>query len=367
VEIVDEEISRWVVRSQHRSLEAVPALSAFQRRMERYPQLSPPAQLELAVQVQASIKAADELALNQKMSPRHRRALEAAASEGERAMEYLAGSNFRLVMLICRELAEERYPGRSLDVLGDLIGEANIALTQAMREFDPERCPVFATYVAKVVRDRVRAMLAKDSHVRVANSWHRLKRIAAVRIPQLQAELGRPATEDEIKADLLARCMEWAEDKLTDEQRRLPKAQREEVKVAKLRKQGMIGAIESLQDVLQASQTVASLDAKVGEDGDTTLGDLVQVQEPDGFSQIELGELRDTLRIALAPLSERERTIVLLRFGFVDGEQWTYTSIAEQYDVTAERIRQIEKNVLVKLAGSSPLRDRLAAFLPSAE
>lgn len=367
VEAVDEEISRWVAKSTSRSLDATAALSAFQRRMERYPQLSPESQLELAAKVQEGFAAKDRLDAGGSISARERRVLEASAREVDRSMEYLAGSNFRLVMLICRELAEERYPGRSLEVLGDLIGEANIALTQAMREFDAERCPVFATYVAKVVRDRVRAMLAKDSHIKVANSWHRLKRIAAVRIPQLQAELGRTPTEAEIKADLLQRCMEWAEAKLTAEQALLPKAQREELMVAKLRKQGMIGAIESLQDVLQASQTIASLDARVGEDGDTTLADMVPAVEDEGLSNLELSELRDTMRDALAPLTERERTIVLLRFGFADGEQWTYTAIAERYDVTAERIRQIEKNVLTKLATSSAVRDRLAAFLPTAE
>jgi RNA polymerase primary sigma factor len=367
VEAVDEEIARWVAKSNSRSLDATAALSAFQRRMERYPQLSPESQLELAAKVQEGFAAKDRLDAGGSISARERRLLEASAREVDRSMEYLAGSNFRLVMLICRELAEERYPGRSLEVLGDLIGEANIALTQAMREFDAERCPVFATYVAKVVRDRVRAMLAKDSHIKVANSWHRLKRIAAVRIPQLQAELGRTPTEAEIKADLLQRCMEWAEAKLTPEQAQLPKAQRQELMVAKLRKQGMIGAIESLQDVLQASQTIASLDARVGEDGDTTLADMVPAVEDEGLSNLELSELRDTMRDALAPLTERERTIVLLRFGFADGEQWTYTAIAERYDVTAERIRQIEKNVLTKLATSSAVRDRLAAFLPSAE
>jgi RNA polymerase primary sigma factor len=367
VDAVDDEIAAWVAKAANRPLDATAALSAFQRRMERYPQLTPQSQLDLAVKVQQGFAAKDRLAAGGSIPAKERRSLEASAREVDRAMEYLAGSNFRLVMLICRELAEERYPGRSLEVLGDLIGEANIALTQAMREFDPERCPVFATYVAKVVRDRVRAMLAKDSHVRVANSWHRLKRIAAVRIPQLQAELGRVPTEAEIKADLLARCMEWAESKLTPDQAKLPKAQRQEVMVAKLRKQGMIGAIESLQDVLQASQTVASLDARVGDDGDTTLGDMVAAPEDDGLSTLELSELRDTLRDALESLTEREQTIVLLRFGFVDGEQWTYTAIAERYDVTAERIRQIEKNVLTKLSTSSAVRDRLAAFLPSAE
>jgi RNA polymerase sigma factor (sigma-70 family) len=366
VDAVDDEIARWVQKAgTARSLDTTAALSAFQRRMERYPQLSPESQLELAEHVRLGFDARERLA-SEKVPARERKSLEALAKDVDRSMEYLAGSNFRLVMLICRELAEERYPGRSLEVLGDLIGEANIALTQAMREFDVERCPVFATYVAKVVRDRVRAMLAKDSHVRVANSWHRLKRIAAVRIPQLQAELGRAPTEAEIKADLLQRCMEWAESKLTPEQAKLPKAKRQELMVAKLRKQGMIGAIESLQDVLQASQTVASLDARVGDDGDTTLGDMVPTGEEDGFSNLELEELRDTLRQALGHLDEREQTIVLLRFGFVDGEQWTYTAIAERYDVTAERIRQIEKNVLHKLATSSALRDRLAAFLPSA-
>jgi RNA polymerase primary sigma factor len=364
-EFVDEEISRWVNKASGRALATGPALSAFQRRMEQFPQLSPEAQLELAARVQAGLAAAEELAGTRRVSPTNQRRLREAVRQGESAMTYLAGSNFRLVMLICRELAEERYGReRALDVLGDLVGEANVALTQAMREFDPERCPVFATYVAKVVRDRVRGMLARDGAMKVANSWHRLKRIAAVRIPQLQTELGRAPTMDEIKADLLERCMEWAFDKLTPEQQKLPARERRELMVAKLRKQGMIGAIESLEEVLQASQPVASLDARVSVDGDATLGDMLPEETDDGFSALELSELRETLFAALSEFSDRERQIVLLRYGF-GGEPRTYQEICEEFGVTAERIRQIEKNVLNKLATTSALASRLAAFLPS--
>lgn len=373
--LAEAEISAWVAKAQHRALESIGALSAFQRRMERFPQLSAEAQLELVAEYQDAERARAEIeeviattrGRSKAAAARRQRQLRDQVARGRRAEEYLIGSNFRLLQLICRENAEERFGReRAYDVLSDLVAEASVALVEAIRTYDHARCPVFSTYAARVMRDRVRFVLSKEGAMRLPPSWNRLKRIASVRIPQLEADLGRHPTADEIRADLLERCMEWAADKLTDSQRELPEAEQRQLMVAKLRKQGMLGAINSLSEVLQASQTVASLDANVGDDGSSTLGDMIS--GPVGnemLDTVDLGELRETLAEALSVLPDRERQILLLRFGFVDGERWTYAAIGEQFSVTAERIRQIERNVLNKLAGANSVRDRLAAFLPS--
>lgn len=346
-------VQKWVQRSIRGNLEQLTALNAFVRRMERFKQLPNSEQVRLAEVVRIGRDAQAALAEKKKPSDTAVRKAKASGLEAERAAEMLVGSNFRLVLLICRELAEERHGReRAGDVMADLVGEANVALVEAVIGFDETRCPSFATYAARVVRDRVRAQLGKDGYIRLPPSWNRLKRIAAVRIPQLQVELGRAPTRDEIKADLLERCMTWAESKLTPEQALLPKKEREALKVAKLRKQGMFGAISSLDDVLQAAQGTASLDAQVGEDGTTTLGDMVSSGAPDEtFDTVDLGELRGAIGRAMEDLDDREREILMLRYGFVDGEAWTYVMIGDKFGVTAERIRQIERSVLVKLRG----------------
>jgi RNA polymerase primary sigma factor len=367
----EEEIASWVSRARHQSLSSVTALSAFQRRMERYPQLSADAQLELIEEFQLGARAAEELkelTSKTRKADRHRRELKQLVSRGRRAEEYLIGSNFRLLQLICREKAEERYGrDRAYDVLSDIVAEASIALVEAIRSYDVSKCPVFSTYAARVMRDRVSFTISKDGPIRLAPSWSRLKRIAAVRIPQLAAELERQPTEDEIRADLLKRCMAWAADKLTDEQNLLPEAEREVLMVAKLRKQGMLGAIESLSEVLQRSQSVASLDAAVGDEAGATLADLVVTPVDDAtFDAAEMAQLSETLAEVLDGLPPRERRIVELRYGFVDGEHWTYNQIGAEFGVTAERIRQIEKSVLGRLGSSSnPISQRLAAFMPN--
>lgn len=270
---------------------------------------------------------------------------------GEDAATELTGSMMKLTMVIARENSEERYGReRASDLMPDLVGEAMLALTEALKGYDPARCPSFNIYAGRVIRDRVRMVLSKDSAIKLPPSWVRIKRIAAVRIPVLTTELGRAPTTREIQADLLAKCMEWATSKLSEEQLELSAEEQQEAKVAKLRKQGMIAAIEAIEDVLIATQSVASLDSPVGDEGGASLGDMLSNPTQDSmFDNVELNQLRDALRDALGSLSERERDIVLYRFGFADGECWTYQKISEQYGVTAERIRQIEKNVLAKL------------------
>lgn len=360
----EQQIDKWVKRSSLGNLSNVSSLSAYTRRMEQYPQLKPSEQIDLASGIKAAREEIIKIQSKKKPASSDERRLRELRTYADRAAETLAGSSFRLVLLICRELAEERHGReRALDVMPDLVGEANVALVEAIIDFDQEKCPLFATYAARVIRDRVRALLGRDGAIRLPPSWNRLKRIAAVRIPQLGAELGRAPTREEIYNDLLARCMSWAESKLTEEQLKLPKKQRQEVMLAKLRKQGMIGALDSLDDVLQASQGTASLDATVSDDGGATLGDMM-TNEPASslLDDVEHDELRGLFGRVLAGLDERERRIVIARYGLDGSEPRTYVEIGDVFGVTAERVRQIERAVLSKIRDGDH-SGNLSAFL----
>lgn len=347
----EQQIDKWVKRSSLGNLSGVSSLSAYTRRMEQYPQLKPSEQIELASGIKAARAEIERIENKKKPAQSDAKRVRELRSYTDRAAETLAGSSFRLVLLICRELAEERHGReRAMDVMPDLVGEANVALVEAIIDFDQERCPLFATYAARVIRDRVRALLGREGAIRLPPSWNRLKRIAAVRIPQLGAELGRAPTRDEIHADLLSRCMTWAESKLSEEQLKLPKKQRHDIMMAKLRKQGMIGALDSLDDVLQASQGTASLDATVSDDGGATLGDLMTGATSDSLlDEVEHDELRGLFARILSGLDERERRIVVARYGLDGAEPRTYVEIGEIFGVTAERVRQIERAVLNKI------------------
>lgn len=369
----DEEISSYVARAQATGLENVSALSAFQKRMEQYPQLSADAQRSLALEYQKSLTSKEELiAMRQShkgsgiVERRKMAALDREVARGEYAIEHLVGSNFKLVWLIVRENVEGRYGAeRASDLLPDMLNDANEAVVMAIRDFDPVRCPTFATYLARVVRDHVRMKITHTGPLRLAPSWVRLKRIASHRIPALASELGRAPKKEEIQEDLTNACLAWAEKKLTEEQLTLPEDEKRDLKMSKLRKQGMLGAIRDIDDVLTATQSMASLDLPVGsEEGGSSLGDLLPAGRGDNaFSSLELSELSSTLKNVLAGLNDRERDILLYRFGFVDGKEWTYAKIAAKYDVTAERIRQIERSVLGRLSGSG----KLQGFLPGSD
>jgi len=347
-------ISKWVSRTNVGNLATTTSLTAFTRRMEQYVQLSGADQVKLAASIKTVREKMERLNSKKTLSETDVRKLRGYQREYDQMAETLVGSSFRLVLLICRELAEERHGReRAVDVMSDLVGEANVALVEAILDFDVERCPIFATYAARVIRDRVRATLGKDGPIRLPPSWNRLKRIAAVRIPQLQTELGRPATREEIYNDLLERCMTWAESKLTEEQQKLPKKQRREVMTAKLRKQGMIGALDSLDDVLQAAQGAASLDAQVGAESGTTLGDMLSGESRDTLlDDVEHNELTGLFAEVLSTLDDRERQIVVARYGLDGREAQTYVQIGDTFGVTAERVRQIERAVLIKIKDS---------------
>lgn len=350
-----------------RSAATLSALSAFQRSADRFPPLNNEQQLELT-RVYREGQAARLALETTKMKAKERAVAMESIRQAERAMEHLCASCWRLAWLLVREQAEKRFGrDKAAEMLPDLMAEANSALVKSVTDFDPKQTPKFHTYAARVIRDHLRAVLARDGYMRLAPSWVRVKRMAVTLVPELTLKLNRHPSHEELQEALLARCLDWADAHLTDAQRALPETRRHEARMAKLRKQGMLGAVRDIEEVLIASQAVSSLDAPVGEEGGSaTLGDLLPgAADTTAYDRVEHAELQQALAAALNTLSEREKEILLLRHGFDGGEAWTYGKIAERHNVTSERIRQIEKSALAKLSSPHAQFAGLASFLPS--
>ncbi len=345
------------------------ALSAFQRAADRFPPLNPEQQLALTDVYHYGRFMAAEMAAGRVKGRKDLGAAREAIRQSEIAMEHLCASCWRLEWLLVREQAEMRFGrDRAADMLPDLMAEAHTALVDAVRTFDKTRTPQFHTYAARKVRDHLRAVLSREGFMRLAPSWNRVKRMAVILVPELTGQLGRNPSTEEVQDALLARCLAWADDHLTPDQQKLPESQKQVLRMAKLRKQGMLGAVRRIDEVIAASQSVASLDAPVGDaDGTSTLKDLITDVNVDDnlFDAVEMGELQRALSRAMAALSDREQDIVKLRYGFGVDEPWTYSKIADRHNVTAERIRQIEKAALSKLASPHGQFTALASFLPS--
>lgn len=347
----EREAVAYVAKAARRgaALDQLSVLSAWQRQMERYPQLGAEEQNELVLHFQTGLIAKAALQKGGRISRSKERTLQADVRRGMQAMEMLTGANFRLLYLIAREKAEERYgKEKASRILPDLIGETNVALMEAAGVYDTNKGPTFPTYLAKVVRDRVLATLSRQHLVKCPPSWTRVKRIYTVRFAKLSEEIGRVPTLPEMQKDLMRVCMEWAADRLTAEQLKLPKAEREEAMLERLRKQGMLGAIAKLDDVLAATQVAGSFDAPIG-DGVGTLADIIGDDQPEVGFRIEQTEMQQAVHDALLDLDPRERDIIMHRYGFVDGEMWTYAKISEMYNVSPERIRQIERATIDRL------------------
>jgi RNA polymerase sigma factor (sigma-70 family) len=364
---VDALVSNAGVSRRGGHLEQLSALSAFQRLAEQYRALSADEQAGAIRLIRGAEQAATALRAGN-LKGKERAAAEELVRRAPGAKEHLAASVWRLAWLIVRESASRRHGiERANDMLPDLMAEANVAVAEAIATFRPGAGPSFATYTSRLVRDRLRSVLSKGDTTGLPPSWLRLKRIWVMRAPELADLLGRNPTVEEIQTDLTRICNEWARRRLSAEQLLLPDAQQAVLMEERLRKQGMLGAIRDIEEVMRATQSVASLDAPVGGDGETRLLDVLGPARGDDvtFDAVELGELTQALNDAMSELTDRERTILLMRFGFVDHKQFTYQEISERFGVTAERIRQIEKSTLSRLRDPNGPFTNLASFLPS--
>ena len=247
--------------------------------------------------------------------------LQRGSRDAERAKEQMISANLRLVTWIAR-----RHVNRGLPLM-DLVQEGNIGLMRAVEKFDWRRGYKFSTYATWWIRQACSRALVDQGHlIRIpAHLADEVRRVLRAQ-RRLAGELRREPTEPEL-------------------------AERLGTPVAKLR------------TVLELVRDPVSMDQPVGEDGDATIGDFLEDEQAVmPLEAAAAAELRQATEEALSRLTPREADVLRLRFGVGQAAEHTLEEVGRKYQVTRERIRQIEAKALKKLSQRGPDR-RLAGFL----
>ena len=298
----------------------------YLKEIGKVPLLSAEEEIELAKNMEAGAVAKEKIAI---LKSREENATEEELAEikeeiknlqkdldaGDEAKKRLAEANLRLVVSIAK-----RYVGRGMLFL-DLIQEGNLGLIKAVEKFDYRKGYKFSTYATWWIRQAITRAIADQARtiripVHMVETINKLIRVSR----QLLQELGREPSPEEIAAEM-----------------NMP--------------------VERVREILKISQEPVSLETPIGEEEDSHLGDFIQddnVPVPADAAAFTL--LKEQLEEVLGTLTEREQKVLTLRFGLEDGRARTLEEVGKEFDVTRERIRQIEAKALRKLRHPSRSR-----------
>ncbi|MBA4809952.1 MAG: RNA polymerase subunit sigma-70 [Acidimicrobiaceae bacterium] len=288
----------------------------------QYPLLTKEDEVRLAQQIENGVEARGKLETEEKLTAAEKRDLKRLDRNGARAEKKFVQSNLRLVVSIAK-----KYQASGLPLL-DLIQEGNLGLMHAVEKFDWRKGFKFSTYATWWIRQAITRGIANTGRtIRLpVHAGDTLARLQKART-RLELKYGRPATLTELAADV-----EMPEDKITE--------------------------------ALRFANEPLSLSEPLREDGDAELGDVVEDRgAASPFEVAATSLLPDEIARLLAPLDEREREILKLRFGLDRGEPRTLEEVGEHFNLTRERIRQIEARAMSKLrhpSSDTGARDLLA-------
>ncbi|RJQ51737.1 MAG: RNA polymerase sigma factor RpoD [Actinobacteria bacterium] len=293
----------------------------YLKEIGKVPLLTAAEEVSLAKRIEAGEEATAKLEADGSLSKTDIRKLRRTERDGMQAKKKLVEANLRLVVSIAK-----RYVGRGMLFL-DLIQEGNLGLIRAVEKFDFRKGFKFSTYATWWIRQAITRAIADQARtiripVHMVETINKLIRVQR----QLLQDLGREPTPEEI-----------------GDQMGLPP--------------------EKVREILKISQEPVSLETPIGEEEDSQLGDFIEDSEaivPPEAASFSL--LQEQLRRVLDSLSDRERRVIELRFGLVDGHPRTLEEVGRVFGVTRERIRQIESKTLSKLrhpSRSGRLKDYL--------
>ena len=273
----------------------------------QYPLLTKEDEVRLAQKIEKGVEAREKLSTSEELTAKEKSDLKRLDRNGARAEKKFVQSNLRLVVSIAK-----KYQASGLPLL-DLIQEGNLGLMHAVEKFDWRKGFKFSTYATWWIRQAITRGIANTGRtIRLpVHAGDTLARLQKART-RLELKYGRPATMTELAADV-----EMPEDKITE--------------------------------ALRFANEPLSLSEPLREDGDAELGDVVEDRgAASPFEVAATSLLPDEIARLLAPLDEREREILKLRFGLDRGEPRTLEEVGEHFNLTRERIRQIEARAMSK-------------------
>ena len=294
----------------------------YLKEIGKVPLLSAEEEIDLAQHMEDGVVAKEKIAILRKREAENGEdnteeiaELQKQVDLGDEAKKRLAEANLRLVVSIAK-----RYVGRGMLFL-DLIQEGNLGLIKAVEKFDYRKGYKFSTYATWWIRQAITRAIADQARtiripVHMVETINKLIRISR----QLLQELGREPSPEEIAAEM-----------------NMP--------------------VERVREILKISQEPVSLETPIGEEEDSHLGDFIQddnVPVPADAAAFTL--LKEQLEEVLGTLTEREQKVLTLRFGLEDGRARTLEEVGKEFNVTRERIRQIEAKALRKLRHPSRSR-----------